>query len=108
LLIKAERLDLSEPDLATLALSKREREVLALVASGKTNGEIATILAISGRTVQKHLEHIFQKLGVETRTAAAICALAAVDRHILTASADPAARVRTSAHPRAREIDHIG
>jgi len=48
---------------------------LALVAAGKTNGEIAAVLVISARTVQKHLEHIFQKLGVETRTAAAICAL---------------------------------
>jgi DNA-binding CsgD family transcriptional regulator len=58
-----------------LNLSARESEILALVAAGKTNGEIATILAISARTVQKHLEHIFQKLGVETRTAAAIRAL---------------------------------
>jgi DNA-binding NarL/FixJ family response regulator len=34
--------------------------------------------------VQKHLEHVFQKLGVETRTAAAICALAAADEHVVT------------------------
>jgi DNA-binding CsgD family transcriptional regulator len=54
--------------------------VLALVAAGKTNGEVAAVLDISARTVQKHLEHIFAKLGVETRTAAAICALAAADR----------------------------
>jgi len=59
---------------------------LALVAAGKTNAEIAAILAISPRTVQKHLEHIFQKLGVETRTAAAIRALAAADDHIATAA----------------------
>jgi DNA-binding CsgD family transcriptional regulator len=62
-----------------LPLTDREREVLVLVAAGKTNGEIATILAISARTIQKHLEHIFQKLGVETRTAAAVCAIAAAD-----------------------------
>ncbi|MGO9358652.1 MAG: helix-turn-helix transcriptional regulator [Xanthobacteraceae bacterium] len=75
LLMKAERLEVSASDLAPLPISDREREVLALVAAGKTNSEIAAVLAISARTVQKHLEHIFQKLGVETRTAAAIRAL---------------------------------
>jgi DNA-binding CsgD family transcriptional regulator len=79
LLMKSERLDVSAADLAPLPLTDREREVLVLVAAGKTNGEIAAVLSISARTVQKHLEHIFQKLGVETRTAAAICALGAVD-----------------------------
>ncbi len=79
LLMKGERLDLRAGDLAQLPLTEREREVLALVAAGKTNGEIATVLAISARTVQKHLEHIFQKLGVETRTAAAVRALAGAD-----------------------------
>ena len=81
LLMKGERLDLRAADLAQLPLTMREREVLALVAAGKTNGEIGTVLAISARTVQKHLEHIFQKLGVETRTAAAVHALAATDDH---------------------------
>jgi DNA-binding CsgD family transcriptional regulator len=81
LLMKGERLDLRSDHLAQLPLTKREREVLVLVTAGKTNGEIATILAISARTVQKHLEHIFQKLGVETRTGAAVCALAAADDH---------------------------
>jgi DNA-binding CsgD family transcriptional regulator len=80
LLMKAERLDVSAADLARLPITDREREVLALVASGKTNSEIAEVLTISARTVQKHLEHIFQKLGVETRMAAAIRALAAVDQ----------------------------
>jgi DNA-binding CsgD family transcriptional regulator len=79
LLMKGERLDLQAADLVQLPLTEREREVLALVAAGKTNGEIATVLAISARTVQKHLEHIFQKLGVETRTGAAVCALAATN-----------------------------
>jgi DNA-binding CsgD family transcriptional regulator len=81
LLMKAERLDLRADHLAQLPLTGRERDVLALVGAGKTNGEIAIVLAISARTVQKHLEHIFQKLGVETRTAAAVCALAAADQH---------------------------
>jgi DNA-binding CsgD family transcriptional regulator len=79
MLMKGERREVSAANLANLNLSDREREILALVAVGKTNGEIATILAISARTVQKHLEHIFQKLGVETRTAAAIRALEAFD-----------------------------
>jgi DNA-binding CsgD family transcriptional regulator len=79
LLMKHERLELDAGHLVQLPLTDREREVLALVGAGKTNGEIATVLAISARTVQKHLEHIFQKLGVETRTAAAVRALAAAD-----------------------------
>jgi DNA-binding CsgD family transcriptional regulator len=52
-------------------LTRRETEVLAWVVKGKTNEQIGTILGASPRTVQKHLEHIFVKLGVETRTAAA-------------------------------------
>ena len=61
--------------LAALGLSRRETEVLAWVAEGKGNSEIATILDMSARTVGKHLERIYQKLGVETRTAAAARAL---------------------------------
>ena len=53
-------------------LSPREHEVLVLVAEGKTNPEISTVLSISSRTVQKHLEHIFDKLGVRSRAAAAV------------------------------------
>lgn len=56
-------------------LSPREAEVLAWVTQGKTNSDIAAILNASPRTIQKHLEHVFQKLGVETRTAAAVWAL---------------------------------
>lgn len=52
-------------------LSDREREVAHWVVEGKTNPEIAIILGISPRTVQKHLEHAFRKLGVPTRTALA-------------------------------------
>jgi DNA-binding CsgD family transcriptional regulator len=54
-----------------LGLTQREAEILHWVAEGKTNKEIGTILHTSPRTVGKHLERIFQKLGVETRTAAA-------------------------------------
>jgi len=53
------------------ALTHRESEVLSWVAKGKTNRDIAEILGMSPRTVNKHLEHIFDKLGVETRSAAA-------------------------------------
>lgn len=51
-------------------LSPREREVLRWVAAGKTDAQAAAILGISVRTVQKHLEHVYVKLGVEGRTAA--------------------------------------
>jgi DNA-binding CsgD family transcriptional regulator len=54
------------------SLTRREREVLVLVADGKTNAQIAGRLAVSPRTVQKHLEHVYDKLGVRTRTAAAM------------------------------------
>jgi DNA-binding NarL/FixJ family response regulator len=56
------------------ALTPRETEVLTWLAKGKTNRDIAEILGMSHRTVNKHLEHIFQKLGVETRSAAAAMA----------------------------------
>ena len=52
-------------------LTEREVEVLGWVARGKTNSEIAATLFISPLTVRKHLENIFEKLGVRTRTAAA-------------------------------------
>lgn len=60
--------------LEALGLSRREAEVLLWVAQGKTNPEIALILGLSPRTVGKHLERVFPKLGVETRTAAAASA----------------------------------
>lgn len=61
--------------LRPLGLSRRETEVLAWVTEGKRNGEIATILGASYRTIDKHVEHILRKLGVESRTAAASRAL---------------------------------
>ncbi|MHB1374603.1 MAG: response regulator transcription factor [Thauera sp.] len=51
-------------------LTQREMDVLEWVARGKTNRDVAEILGMSPRTVNKHLEHIYEKLGVETRTAA--------------------------------------
>lgn len=56
-------------------LTVREREVLHWIAQGKRNPEIAIILNLSTRTVEKHAENIFRKLGVENRNAAALSAI---------------------------------
>jgi DNA-binding CsgD family transcriptional regulator len=64
--------------LTRLGLSFREAEVLAWATSGKTNPAIAGLLHLSPRTVQTHLERVYRKLGVETRTAAAGRALEAM------------------------------
>jgi DNA-binding CsgD family transcriptional regulator len=53
-------------------LTAREREVLRWVAAGKSDAQIGAILRISARTVQKHLQNVYDKLGVESRTAAAM------------------------------------
>jgi len=65
------RLSGSIPRAAGAPLTAREREVLEWVAAGKTNRDIAAILGAGPRTIEKHLERIYEKLGVETRTAAA-------------------------------------
>ena len=57
------------------ALTPRESEVLRWLGSGKTDRDIAEILGISPRTVHKHLQRIYEKLGVETRTAAVVRAM---------------------------------
>ena len=61
--------------LVKLGLTPRPAETLLWLAQGKTNSDIATILGISESTVKKHVQEIFEKLGVETRGAAAIRAL---------------------------------
>ncbi|MEN9315838.1 MAG: hypothetical protein RIS35_2231 [Pseudomonadota bacterium] len=66
--------DAADDRLAKAALTPRETEVLSWLAKGKTNRDIAEILGMSPRTVNKHLEHVFEKLGVETRAAAAALA----------------------------------
>jgi DNA-binding CsgD family transcriptional regulator len=60
---------------AQVPLTPREREVLDWLSAGKTNRDIAAILGASARTVEKHLERIYEKLGVETRTAAVMRAM---------------------------------
>lgn len=56
-------------------LTGRELEVLALVAGGHRNSEIAEVLMISHRTVERHLDNIFAKMGVDTRTEAVVKAV---------------------------------
>jgi DNA-binding NarL/FixJ family response regulator len=63
-----------------LGLTAREGEVLSWLSKGKTNRDIAQILGLSPRTVDKHLEQIYSKLGVENRTAAAAIAVNARNR----------------------------
>jgi len=74
---------LSEEDLKTDALAgkplelltRREREVLSLVAQGLTNRQIAGVLGVGRTTVKTHVEHILAKLGVSDRTQAAVWAV---------------------------------
>jgi DNA-binding CsgD family transcriptional regulator len=75
LLVREHRTTPSPTALRALGLSPRESQVLAWVVEGKTNGEVGAILGARPRTVAKHLERIFRKLGVETRTAAAASVL---------------------------------
>jgi DNA-binding CsgD family transcriptional regulator len=56
-------------------LTGREQEVVRWLAAGKTDRDIGDILGISPRTVHKHLQRIYEKLGVETRTAAVVRAM---------------------------------
>jgi HD-GYP domain-containing protein (c-di-GMP phosphodiesterase class II) len=63
------------PQPAASNLSPRELEVLALVARGATNKEVASELGISAKTAGRHLEHIYEKLGVTTRAGATMLAL---------------------------------
>lgn len=58
------------PATSAPSLSARENEVMHWLGGGKTDRDIAALLGCSHRTVQKHLQHIYSKLGVETRTAA--------------------------------------
>jgi len=58
-----------------LMITDRESEVLLWIARGKSNRDIAEILSLSPRTVNKHLEQIYTKLGVENRTSAAALAV---------------------------------
>lgn len=62
-------------DMSSDALTEREREVLNFLARGYTNKDIAQALFLSVRTVEAHLRHIYSKLGVTSRTEAALWAV---------------------------------
>lgn len=81
-LLLEERALLSPSVLTLLGLTKREAEILFLMAKGKTDKEIAILSGISVYTVQKHAQHIYQKLGVETRTAAMLRAIEVLEKII--------------------------
>jgi DNA-binding CsgD family transcriptional regulator len=65
----------SAPLVEKLGLSEREAETLLWVTQGKSNGDVAAIFGISEKTVKKTMGHIFEKLGLESRTAAALRAV---------------------------------
>src|SRR6266446_7708355 len=65
----------STQPLLRLGLTSRATETLLWLAQGKTNSDIATILGITESTIKKHVQEIFEKLGVETRGAATVRAL---------------------------------
>lgn len=69
----------SAQPLLALGLTPRAAETLLWVAQGKTNSDIAVILGITESTIKKHVQEIFDKLGVETRGAAAVRALEALN-----------------------------
>lgn len=75
LLLTEQTLSTSPEDLQPLGLRKRETEVLFWMAQGKSDPEIAIILGTSPRTINKHAEHIFRSLGVESRHGATLAAL---------------------------------
>ncbi len=65
----------TQQETGSTALTRREMDVLRLVVEGKTNQEIALALGISDKTVEKHLEGVFAKLGVASRVEAAVHAV---------------------------------
>lgn len=71
---KIQEIDTTEIEIGIPPLTGREKEVLCLVAGGSTNNEISDTLYISPHTVKSHVIHIFNKLGVNDRTQAAVIA----------------------------------
>src|SRR6266508_3245062 len=75
--------------LASLNLTRREAEVLFWISQGKSNHDIGVILGAKTGTICKHVEHIFGKLNVENRTAAAVMALEASRSSTPVSESDP-------------------
>lgn len=65
-----------EPTMVRVALTKRERQIVARVARGRTNREVSSELNIGEQTVKNHLSGIFEKLGVRNRLELALLAVA--------------------------------
>lgn len=85
--------DFSSPGpLLKLGLTPRAAEALLWLAQGKTNSDIATILGITESTVKKHVQEMFDKLGVETRGAAAVRALEVLNSQSYLQAHHPAGR----------------
>ena len=76
----------SAKPLEALGLTPREAEVLLWVAQGKSNADIATILATAEGTVKKHMQHVFEKLHVESRSAATLIAVECLSQHATLAT----------------------
>jgi DNA-binding CsgD family transcriptional regulator len=74
LVLRETAASVSPESLTALGLSPRETEVLAWMAQGKTDQDIAAILGLSVRTVHHHVARVLERLGVETRSAAAAIA----------------------------------
>lgn len=72
----------SATPLESLGLTPREAEVLLWVTQGKSNADTASILGTSEATVRKHLEHIYPKLGIESRGAASLIAIETLSRAV--------------------------
>jgi DNA-binding CsgD family transcriptional regulator len=81
LLLSERKLRIAPADIVSLGLSPRETEVLAWLAHGKSNAEIAGILGLSPATIKHCLERVYVKLDVGTRSAATAVAVAAAGMH---------------------------
>jgi DNA-binding NarL/FixJ family response regulator len=66
-----------------VALTPREREIVLLIAGGRSNREIAEALVLSVRTVERHVENIYAKLGVHGQAARAAVAVYAAQHRLL-------------------------
>ncbi len=86
ILLREARDDQAAVQLTAAGLTPREVEVLRLVAEGATNAQVASTLHVAASTVKRHLDHIYAKLGVRSRTQAAA---AARDLALHHAAADP-------------------
>jgi DNA-binding NarL/FixJ family response regulator len=75
--------------LEAFGLSPREAEILNWIAQGKSNSEVGMILNISETTVKKHLVHVYEKMGVESRHAATLRALELLSRKPSTTPSAP-------------------